>query len=37
MEALDGWRRGKMEMTEELMKKNEGWMGWMDGEVQRMG
>ena len=36
MEGLDGRRRGKLEMMEEWMKKNEGWMGWMDGEGGKM-
>ena len=27
----------RTEMTEGWMKKNEGWVGWMDGEGQRMG
>ena len=34
-EGLDGWRRGKLEMMEEWMKKIEGWKDWMDGEEQR--
>ena len=29
---MDERRRGKLETTEELMKKNEVWMGWMDEE-----